>query len=47
MTLDYQIISWKNTVSKMNAPKVILGGFFQGKTIYSYNIIIGYGKENS
>ena len=27
-------------VSKMNAPKVTLGGFFQGKTIYSYNICV-------
>lgn len=38
MTLACQITSWRNTVSKMNAPKVTLGGFFQGKTIYSYNI---------
>lgn len=38
MTLACQITSWKNTVSKMNAPKVTLGGFFQGKTIYSYNM---------
>lgn len=38
MTLTCQITSWENTVSKMNAPKVILKGFFQGKTIYIYNI---------